>query len=64
MGSWLSAPITEMLGQKPAIETGIALLIGLFGMALTSKVIQIIKDTDWVDLAQSIVKIIRGGGSG
>lgn len=69
MGGWGiaaigAAPLTAVLEQKPSVEVGIALLIGLFGMALSSKLIQTIKDTDWIGFVKSIVNAVRGGGNG
>ena len=61
LGAWLASPATELLEQKPSVEVGVALLIGLFGMALTSKILHVIKDTDWIGFAKTIVKAIRGG---
>lgn len=63
MAAFGAGPLTHALEQKPTVEVGIALLIGLFGMALTSKILQTIKETDWIGFAKTIIKTIRGGGS-
>lgn len=65
VGGWAMAafgagPLTAALEQKAGVEVGVALLIGAFGMALTSKIMQTIRDTDWVGFTKSIIKTIRG----
>lgn len=66
MGGWGLAAYTtsflhEYLGLKSgASETGIALLIGLFGMSIVAAIIKIIRDTNWI----AIVKRKTGGDDG
>lgn len=50
MGVFLAEPITTFFEQTPKIEVGVALLTSMFGMALASKVIQIVRETNWIDL--------------
>jgi hypothetical protein len=59
LGGWAlaafgSPPITEFFELKPKVEVGIALLAGLFGMALAAALMKLIKETDWVDLVRSL----------
>lgn len=61
MGAYLAKPLNTVLEQKPEVEVGLAILLGLFGMALTSKIIHTIKETDWIGLVKTIFN--RGGGS-
>jgi hypothetical protein len=62
-----SPPITEFFELKPKVEVGIALLAGLFGMAIAAAVMKLIKETDWVNLVRSLFDaVIRrrpNGGS-
>lgn len=58
---WGSGPITSVFELKAGISTGIALLLGLFGMSLAAKLISTLRDTDWVGFAKSVLKLIRGG---
>jgi hypothetical protein len=59
LSAWLSSPITAFFELKPSVETGIALLLGLLGMSIAAKIIQTVRDTDWV----AFIKSLRGGGS-
>ena len=66
MGGWGTAAYTtgilhEYLELKSiASETGIALLIGLFGMSIVAAIIKVIRETNWT----SIVKRKAGGDDG
>ena len=55
---YLAQPVTLFFELKPAVETGISLLIGLFGMAVVAATIRTVKDTDW----SGIIKGKLGGG--
>jgi hypothetical protein len=52
---WGAAPLREWLEQKPSLEVGFVLLLGLFGMALTAEVIKVIRETQWGELLKSFL---------
>jgi predicted membrane channel-forming protein YqfA (hemolysin III family) len=59
IGGWALAafgapPVTELFELRPKLEVGIALLLGMFGMALTAAIMTLIKDTLWVELFRSV----------
>jgi hypothetical protein len=56
--AWGAPPLREVLELKPGVEVGIVILLGLFGMALASEAIKLVRTTDWIGL----VKSLRGGG--
>ena len=64
IAAWGSRPIVEAFDLKPGISVGISLALGLFGMSLTAKLMQTIQETDWVGLAKTVLRLLRGGSSG
>ena len=64
LAAWGSGPITAIFELRAGISTGVALLLGLFGMSLAAKIISTVRDTDWVGFTKTIVKTFRGGGGG
>lgn len=63
LAAWGSGPITSAFDLKAGISTGVALLLGLFGMSIAGKLLSTIRDTDWIGFTQTMVKLFRGGGS-
>ena len=47
LAAWGGAPLTAWLEQKPAVETLIVLLLGVFGMAVAAELVKLIRNTDW-----------------
>lgn len=50
LAAWGAAPLREYLDLKPAVEIGFVLILGLFGMAIASEAIKLIRDFDWKGL--------------
>lgn len=65
LAAYGGAPLTAYFELKPALETGITLVIGLFGMSLAAAIIKAIQDVAWgtiiSDAARAIVKRVIGG---
>lgn len=63
---WGAEPLREYLQQKPNLEVGFVILLGLFGMAVSAEVIKIVRETDWRGILKGIVDFIlrrnQGGG--
>lgn len=47
MAAWGGAPLTAWLDIKPAVETLVVLLLGVFGMAVAAELLKLIRNTDW-----------------
>ena len=63
LASWWAEGVAYFLELKlPALESGIALGLGLFGMALTAAVMKLIKETDWAGIVKTILSFRFGGG--
>ena len=60
LAAWGAAPLRDGLDLKPALEVGLVLTLGLFGMAAAAEVIKLIRDTDWKGLVSRRI----GGGDG
>jgi len=59
LASYLAGPLTAFFElTHSTMETGISMLVGLFGMSLVAAVIKTIRETDWA----GIVKRKTGGG--
>lgn len=63
LAAYLAAPLTAFFELRPALETGISLAVGLFGMSIAAAVIKVIRDTDWSGLLKSFFNRKSGGGS-
>lgn len=62
--SWLAEPASRWLElEHPSMETGLALLVGMFGMSIAAAAIKLVRDTDWIAVAKDLVSRWRGGGS-
>ena len=61
LAAWGSGPITAIFELKPGISTGVALILGLFGMSLAAKLISTLRDTDWIGFTKAVLKLVRGG---
>lgn len=63
IGSYASSPVTAAFGATTeAAEQGIALGIGLFGMAVAAAIIKVIRETNWSALVTAIANFRSGGG--
>jgi len=62
LAAYLAAPLTAYFELRPALETGISLAVGLFGMSIAAAVIKVIRDTDWGGLVTAILNRKGGGG--
>jgi len=60
LGAWLSAPIIIFFEQKPSLEVGLALMLGLFGLAIAAKLWQIVRETVWVEFLFRMINVVRG----
>ena len=58
LAAYLALPLTEFFELKPAMEQGISLAVGLFGMSLAAALIKAIRDTKWSE----IIRRKTGGG--
>lgn len=47
IAAYLAGPVTLYLELPAAVELGMALGIGLFGMSIAAALIRVIKETDW-----------------
>jgi hypothetical protein len=62
LASWWAEGVAYFLALKlPALESGIALGLGLFGMALAAAVMKLIRETDWAGILRSILNFRIGG---
>jgi hypothetical protein len=62
--SWLAEPTAAYLDlEHRSMETGLSLLIGMFGMSLAAAVIRVVRDTNWTDVVRGFIDR-RGGGGG
>lgn len=70
-GGWAIAafgapPFTEYFELKPKLEVGVALLLGMFGMAVAAATIRFIKENDWIAMVRSLLGAFgrrqNGGG--
>lgn len=60
LASYLTGLAHEYFELKTvSAETGIALLVGLFGMSVVAALIKVIRETDWIGIVKR-----RGGGEG
>lgn len=57
LASFLAQPLVLFLEVPSKVESGISLLVGLFGMSLVAAIIRVIRDTKWSSIIQK-----RGGG--
>jgi hypothetical protein len=48
LAAYLGNPVTLYLELPAAMELGIALAIGLFGMSIAAALIRVIRDTEWL----------------
>lgn len=66
IAAWGAQPLREYLEQKPNLEVGFVILLGLFGMAVSAEMIKIVRETDWRGLVKGIVDFLlrrnQGGG--
>jgi len=63
IASWGSEGAAYFLQvRQPTLESGIALTLGLFGMAVAAAVMKLIKDTDWSGMLKAIASFKIGGG--
>jgi len=63
IASYCAEGVSYFLGVvQPTLETGIALGIGLFGMAISAAIMKLIKDTDWKEVVKTILTFRWGGG--
>ncbi len=53
LGAYLSEPVTKYLELPAAMEIGLAIGIGLFGMSIAAAVIKVVRDTDWSAIFRS-----------
>jgi len=57
LGAYGGAPLAEWLGIVSAqITMGLCLGVALFGMAVTSAIIKLIRETAWSDLLRQVLK--------
>ena len=61
VAAWGGPPLAAWLELKPAVEVGVVLVLGLFGMAVASEVMRVIRDIDWRGIVSSIVSRKTGG---
>ena len=62
IASWWAEGVSYFLEVKqPTLESGIALGLGLFGMALAAAIIKVIKETEWKDIIKNILGFRFGG---
>jgi hypothetical protein len=61
LAAWGAAPLNAYLELKPAVEVGIVLLIGLFGIAVSAELMKVVKTIDWKDLLDTILRRKTGG---
>lgn len=50
IAAWGAAPLCDYLELKKGVEVGMVIVLGLFGMALASEMIKLIRDTKWKEL--------------
>lgn len=60
LGAYIGSPLSRFLEVDVKVDSGIALLVGLFGMAVVAAIIKAIRDTRWAEL----IKARFGGGNG
>lgn len=56
LAAWGAAPLASYLEVKPAVEVGLVLVLGLFGMALVSEVIKAVRSIDWRGLIENLFR--------
>ena len=63
MAAWWSETTAYWFEQqRPGAEVAFALLIGLFGMAISASMMKVVKDTDWIEVVKAIASMRFGGG--
>ena len=62
LAAWGGPPLSAWLELKPAVEIGVVLVLGMFGMATAAEVFRLIRDTDWKGLVAGLLNRKTGGG--
>jgi hypothetical protein len=63
IGSYASEPLARAVeSAAEPVHQGLALGLGLFGMAIAAAVIKVIRETNWTTIVSSIVNFRAGGG--
>lgn len=61
LGSWCTSLVINALGVSERLEAPAAIIVGVFGMAVVSAIIKVIKDTDWIGVMKSVLGGKFGG---